>query len=115
MSTRELLKRHTADLIRPRWDEHKAPLGNLVETVHDPGASDEQAEVAALEFLEDWGGHIVYRKTARYGLILWVMSDRPEVGDKVYAFSAYLRKRTDYDGISDWYARYTRPYQEPTS
>lgn len=115
LSTRDLLKRHTADIVRPRWEQHEAALGNLVTTVHDPDATDEQAEAAALAFLDDWGSHVLYCKTARYGLILWVMSDRPEVGDKVDAFSTYLLKRTDYDGIADWYSRYTSPYQEATS
>ena len=108
LSTRDLLKRHTADIVRPRWGQHEAALGNLVTTAHDPEATDEQAEAAALAFLDDWGGHVTYRKTARYGLILWVMSDRPEVADKVHAFSGYLRMRTDYDDIVDWYWRYTR-------
>ena len=104
-TTREMLQRHTADIVRPRWGQHEAALGNLVTTVHDPDASDAQAEAAALAFLEEWGGHVVYRKTARYGLILHTMRHRPEVADKVHAFSAYLRKRTDYDDIVDWYVR----------
>ena len=107
MSVREQLKEHTSDLIRPRWDQHKVTLGNLVTTVHDPDASDAQAEAAALAFLEEWGGHVVYRKTARYGLILHTMRHRPEVWEKAAAFDDYARSRLDRDGLEGWYRHFT--------
>jgi len=107
--TRELLKAHTADLIRPRYDQSQAAIALLVTTVHDPDATDAQAEDAALAFIEAWGGHPVYRKTARYGLVLHTMRHRPEVADKVTAFSRHVNSRLRYaGGIEDWYATYTR-------
>ena len=51
LSTRDLLKRHTADIVRPRWGQHEAALGNLVTTAHDPEATDEQAEAAARQLV----------------------------------------------------------------
>ena len=107
MSVRERLKEHTNDLIRPRWDQHKVTLGNLVTTVHNPDASDAQAEAAALAFLEEWGGHVVYRKTARYGLILHTMRHRPEVADMVDSFDKRIRHHLGYDGLECWYRHFT--------
>ena len=112
-TTRELLQRHTADLIRPRWEQHKVALGNLVTTAHDPAATDAQAEAAALAFLEEWGSHPVYRKCARYGLILWTMRHRPELAEKVTAFDEYVRTRLDHTGIDGWYAKYTGTAPKP--
>lgn len=106
VSTRQLLQEHTADLIRPRWEQHKVGLGNLVTTVHNEEATDAQAEVAALAFLEEWGGHPVYRKTARYGLILYVMRDRPETWLRIAKFSEHVQ-RLNYADIGDWYRNYT--------
>ena len=107
MSVREQLKEHTADLIRPRYDNHQAAIAHLVTTVHSPEASDEDAEAAALAFLDNWGGHVVYRKTARYGLILHTMRHRPEVWEKAAAFDDYARSRLDLDGLEGWYRHFT--------
>lgn len=105
MSTRDLLKAHTVDLIRPRWEQHKAGIGHLVTTAHDPNASDEQAESAALAFIDGWGAHPVHRKTARYGLILWTMRHRPDLADKVAAFSEVVdRMGVTSGGLEGWYA-----------
>lgn len=105
MSTRSLLKSHTVDLIRPRWEQHKATLGDLVTTAHDPDASDEQAEDAALAFLEDWSRHPVYRKTARYGFILHALRHRPELAGQVAAFGEVVdRVGATSGGLEGWYA-----------
>ena len=112
-ATRELLQRHTADQIRPRFDQHEAAIGNLVTTVHDPDATDEQAEDATVAFLDDWYRHPVYRKCARYGLILWTMRHRPELAEKVTAFDEYVRTRLGHTGIGDWYAKYTGTTPQP--
>ena len=112
-TTRELLRRHTADLIRPRWDQHKATLGDLVTTAHNPAATDTQAEEAALAFLEEWGRHPVYCKTARYGLILHVMRDRLNQFDvRPGRFDTHV-KRLGYAATADWYAQYTGTTPQP--
>ena len=112
-TTRELLQRHTADQIRPRFDQHEAAIGNLVTTVHDPDATDAQAEDAAVAFLDDWYRHPVYRKCARYGLILHTLRHRPDLADRVSEFSEYLRARLDHSGIDGWYAKYTGTAPQP--
>ena len=108
MSVREQLKEHTSDLIRPRWDNHKQSMRGLVSAAQDPETSDEAAEAAALAFVLDWAGHPVYRKTARYGVILWTLRHRPEVADLLDQFSEVVdRVGVTSGGIEGWYRNYT--------
>ena len=107
-TTRELLQRHTSDMVRPRWDNHQQAMRGLVSSAHDPATSDEAAEASALAFVLDWSGHPVYRKTARYGVILHTLRHRPELADLVEAFSAVVDKVGNTSGgIEGWYADYT--------
>lgn len=107
MSTRDLLRAHTADLVRPRWASYQDAIAHLVTTVHDLDASDDQSEQAALAFLDHWGSHPVYRKTARYGLILHVMRDRLDPADvRPAEFDAHVQ-RLRYADTADWYRAYT--------
>ena len=104
MVSRELLKAHTVDIRRPNWGQHESALGRLVTTAHDSDASDDQAEAAALAFLDAWGRHVVFRKTARYGLILHTLRHRPELADKVAAFSEFVDQvGATSGGIEGWY------------
>ena len=103
---RDLLRSHTADIRRPRWGQHESDLGNLVTTVHDDTATDQQAEAAAIAFIDAWCRHPVYRKTARYGLILWTLRYRPELADNLAAFDAHVQKLGHADTAA-WYASYT--------
>lgn len=114
MSRRDLLKAHTADIVRPRWGQHEAPLGDMVTAVHNPDVSGDQAEQAALAFLDHWGSHPVYRKTARYGLILHVMRDRLDPADvRPAAFDAHVQQLR-YADTADWYRAYTTKTGTPT-
>ena len=106
--TRELLKAHTADQTG-RFRQAGSPdeLYDLADTAHDPDATDEQAEAAALAFLDAWYPNPVSRKSARYGLILHTLRHRPDLAGRVDEFSAYLSARLGHDGIEAWYANYT--------
>lgn len=108
MSSRQLLQEHTSDMIRPRWDNHQQAMRGLVSAAQDPETSDEAAEAAALAFVLDWAGHPTYRKTARYGVILYTLRHRPEVAELVEAFSEVVDNvgRTS-GGIEGWYRNYT--------
>ncbi|MBB1034618.1 hypothetical protein G6031_09480 [Dietzia sp. CQ4] len=107
-TTREMLQFHTRDLVHRRWGTWQAAPEALVTTAHDPDATDEQAEAAALLFVEEWSRHPVYCKCARYGTILHTLRHRPELADKVKAFSAAMDRVGDTaGGIEGWYANYT--------
>lgn len=105
---RAALRAHTADQVgRVRYLGTADELYDLADTAHDPEATDEQAEAAALAFLDAWYPNPVNRKSARYGLILHTLRHRPDLASRVDEFSAYLRDRLSHDGIEAWYDKYT--------
>ena len=108
MTTREMLQAHTIDQIRPGYPNGMDALDHLTVAAHASEVTDEQAEAAALAFVLDWSGHPVYRKTARYGVILHTLRHRPELSELVEAFSAVVDKVGNTSGgIEGWYADYT--------
>ena len=99
------LAHHLRDLDERRLhSNHEFALLKLVRTVRNPDALQSEIEDAAVAFLKDWSGHLLRRKCARFGLVLWHVQHRPECEGWVADWNA--RQKTQ-GGLAGWHNMYT--------
>lgn len=109
-TTRHDLRAATADLAdHPHI--HDAALAAFVSTAHDDAADDTAAAAAAQQFVDSWHRHPVQRKSARYGLALHALRDRPENADRVVEFDEMIR-RTHGESFDEWHHHYRASLDE---
>lgn len=102
---RDLLRDHLADLHEGALhSRHEFALLKLVRAVRDEDTLDTEIADAAFVFLRDWSGHVLRRKSARFGLVLWHVRDDAACAGWVADWDA--RQKAD-GGFAGWYEGYT--------
>ena len=102
---RTTLAGHLADLDERRLHAgHEFALLKLVRVVRNPDTLDSEIEDAAVAFLTDWSGHLLRRKSARFGLVLHQVRHLPACADWVADWDA---RQQQQGGLSGWYSIYT--------
>ena len=102
---REALRNHLADLDERRLhSNHEFALLKLVRAVRNPDTLDTEIEDAAFVFLRDWSGHLLRRKSARFGLVLWHVQ-----GDQACAgwVADWDARQKAHGGLDGWYEMFT--------
>ena len=107
---KDTLAVHLADLDERRLhSRHEFALLRLVRTVRNPDTLDSEVEDAAVAFLQDWSGHLLRRKCARFGLVLQQVRHLDQCAGWVADWDA--RQKTQ-GGLSGWYEMYTSSGQQ---
>ena len=102
---RTTLAGHLADLDERRLHRHhEFALLRLVRAVRSPDTLDSEVEDAAVAFLQDWSGHLLRRKCARFGLVLQQVRHLDQCAGWVADWDA--RQKTQ-GGLSGWYEMFT--------
>ena len=102
---RTTLAGHLADLHEGSLHaRHEFELLKLVRAVRNPDTLDTEIEDAAVAFLQDWSGHLLHRKCARFGLVLQQVRHLDQCAGWVADWDA--RQKTQ-GGLSGWYETYT--------
>lgn len=98
------LRSHLADLDeRKLHNRHEFALLKLVRAARNPDTLDSELEDAALAFLQDWSGHVLRRKSARYGLVLWQTRHLTANQTRIQDWEHLMRDRGGFD---TWYHDY---------
>ena len=109
---RTTLAGHLADLDERRLhSNHEFALLKLVRAVRNPDTLDSEVEDAAVAFLQDWSGHLLRRKCARFGLVLQQVRHLPQAAGWVADWDA--RQKTQ-GGLDGWYSMFTS-YDRPVA
>lgn len=102
---RTTLAGHLADLDERRLHaNHSFALLKLVRAVRNPDTLDTEVEDAAVDFLTDWSGHLLRRKSARFGLVLQQVRHLDQCAGWVADWDARQKAQ---GGLSGWYETYT--------
>ena len=102
---RTTLAGHLADLDERRLhSSHNFALLKLVRAVRNPDTLDSEIEDAAVVFLQDWSGHLLRRKCARFGLVLQQVRHLPQCAGWVADWDA---RQKEQGGLSGWYEMFT--------
>ena len=102
---RTTLAGHLADLHETGLHaRHEFALLKLVRAVRNPDTLDTEVEDAAVDFLADWSGHVLRRKSARFGLVLQQVRHLDQCAGWVADWDARQRSQ---GGLSGWYEMYT--------
>ena len=102
---RTTLAGHLADLDERRLHRHhEFALLKLVRAVRNPDTLDTELEDAAVAFLADWSGHVLRRKSARFGLVLQQVRHLDQCAGWVADWDARQKLQ---GGLSGWYEMFT--------
>lgn len=102
---KDTLAGHLADLDERRLhSNHEFALLKLVRTVRNPDSLDAEVEDAAVAFLQDWSGHLLRRKCARFGLVLQQVRHLDACAGWV---ADWVARQKAQGGLSGWYETYT--------
>ena len=102
---KDTLAGHLADLHEASLHaRHEFALLKLVRAVRNPDTLDTEVEDAAVAFLQDWSGHLLRRKCARFGLVLQHVRHLPQCAGWVADWDARQRSQ---GGLSGWYSMFT--------
>lgn len=102
---KDTLAGHLADLDERRLhSNHEFALLKLVRAVRNPDTLDTEVEDAAVDFLTDWSGHLLRRKSARFGLVLQQVRHLDQCAGWV---ADWDDRQKSQGGLSGWYETYT--------